>query len=293
MTKLLDALGLPPAPPNAAPTRTPTASASPTPTGLGMRPAEDKSGKKPDNLGLPGLDLPKNGSLADPKKPIDLKLPDDPKKQVDLLADAIARTQDAARRDKLVKLLRDAIARIQPVMSDADAKKEINKLIDKGIDAAGKAALLKIIELVVGRSPSQAPEPRPAASDRAEREGEGPRRAHPQDAGDPVRQATGGARAILSSSGACRRARRPAAFVDVQVLTPDWFHPDPPATWLTVVTAEAYKQKNLRGYEHEVHLDSKGTLKLTIHLPDEPGSYVVVIKNGDRAEQEPEPIELK
>lgn len=292
MTKLLDALGLPPAPPNAAPTRTPTASASPTPTGLGMRPAEDKSGKQPDNLGLPGLDLPKNGNLADPKKPIDLKLPDDPQKQVDLLADAIARTQDAAKRDKLVKLLRDAIARIQPVMSDADAKKEINKLIDKGIDAAGKAALLKIIELVVGRGPSQAPDPdqpHPTGPNVKEK-----------DLGEHILKTPeipfGKPPATHRNSFEFRglpKSTKAGGFLDVQLLTPDWFHPDPPATWLTVVTAEAYKQKNLRGYEHEVHLDSKGTLRLTIHLPDEPGSYVVVIKNGDRAEQEPEPIELK
>ena len=110
-----------------------------------------------DALGLPPAPAPANPTT--PPKQIDFKLPADPKQQVGLLADAIAKTQDAVKSDQLVKLLRDAIAKIQPLVSNAEARKQIDKLIDKGIDAAGKAALMKIIELVVGKGASQAPDP--------------------------------------------------------------------------------------------------------------------------------------
>ena len=288
MSKFLDALGLPPPPATAK------AGASPTPTGLGMRSGDDKAGKKPYDLDLPGLTCPRTSNPDDPKKQPDFKLPTDPKAQVGLLADAIARTSDAVKRDKLVQMLRAAIVKIQPVMSDPEAKKAIDKLIDKGIDAAAKAALMKLIELAVGKGASQAPDPdKPHPTGPNVKEGV-PGEHIFKTPEIPFGKPPAVQRGSFEFRGLPKSAKA-GSFIDVQVLTPHWFSPEPPSTYLVVVSSEAYKKNDLSGGDRAPRIDSKGTLKLSVHLPDEPGSYVVLLQSGGRAEQTTpvEPIELK
>ena len=76
-------------------------------------------------------------------------MPADPRKQVELLADAIAKTQDAVKRDTRARLS-DALAKIQPVMSNAEAKKEIDELMTRP-RCAGTRCSLKLLETAVGK----------------------------------------------------------------------------------------------------------------------------------------------
>ena len=291
MGSLLDKLGLQ-APPPAGAASAPKASS--IPTSLKMR-DDGSAAKKPYDLSLAGLDLPKNYNPDSPKKPIDLKMPADPQKQVELLADAIAKTQDAAKGDQLVRALRDALAKIQPVMSNAEAKKEIDKLIDKGIDAAAKALLMKLIETAVGKPGTQMP-------DDDHRTQYGPA-VKEKDLGEHILKTPeipfGKPPAVHRNSFEFRglpKTAKPSAYVDFKLLTPDWFDPNKsPGSWVIVMEADDFKKNQQSAHNlHDVHIIGKGTLSLTLAMPDDPGKYVIAIKIGPGFESYPvEDIELK
>jgi hypothetical protein len=303
---LLASLGLPP-PRSAtaralksgdAPAATLTASSTSTPTGLGMRdPAPP--GKKAYDLNLPpGLGLPPGYDPDDPRnkkqEPGDLKLPADPQKQVDLLADAISKTQDAVKRDKLVRALRDAVAKIQPVLSEKDAKKQIDKAIDSLIESGSKKLLLDLITAIVGKGPSQAPDP-----DQPHPVGPGMKE---KDLGEHIIKSPeipiGKPPAVHRNSFEFRglpKTAKPSSYVKFKLITPDWFDPGKtPGSWVMIMTPADHAAKKLGGNDTDVHIDRKGTLDLSMRMPDDPGSYVIVIKIQSGFEDYPvEEIELK
>ena len=309
--KLLAALSLPPVPKRAAATAPAAAAASAgasqsssqaAPTSLKMRPddAPAPGARKPYDLRLPGLDLPPprydggDGSGTDKKPAADLKLPADPQKQIDLLADAIARTQDAAKRDKLIRALRDAVAKIQPVMSDKDAKKEIDKAIDSLIASGSKKLLLDLITAIVGKGPSTRPDPdqpHPVGPNVKEKDlGEHIFKSPEIPIGKPP--------AVHRNSFEFRglpKTAKPGAAISYKLLTPDWFDPGKtPGSWVMVMTPEDHSANKLGGNDTDVHIDSKGTLDLRMRMPDTPGNYVIVIKIQSAFEDYPvEPIEVK
>ncbi len=310
--KLLAALGLPAAPKRAAGTAPAAASASAhasqssssaAPTSLKMRPDEAPAPgtRKPYDLRLPGLDLPPphydgrdGGDGTDGKPAADLKLPADPQKQVDLLADAIARTQDAAKRDKLIRALRDAVAKIQPVMSDKDAKKQIDKAIDSLIESGSKKLLLDLITAIVGKGPSTQPDPdQPHAPGPNVKE---------KDLGEHIFKSPeiplGKPPAVHRNSFEFRglpKSAKPGLSISFKLLTPDWFDPGKtPGSWVMVMTPEDHDANKLGGNDTDVHIDGKGTLDLRMRMPEAPGSYVIVIKIQSGFEDYPvEPIEVK
>jgi hypothetical protein len=255
-----------------------------------------------DKLGLPpptDLRLPAGYDPDDPKKragppkAADPKLPADPRKQVELLADAIAKTDDAVKRDQLVRALRDVLAKIVPLMSNAEAKKQIDKLIEKGIDAGAKAALLKLIEAAVGQPAQTMPDddhrtqygPNIKEKDLKEHILSTP----PIPFGKPpaVHRNRFEFRGLPTTA-------KPGVYVKFKLVTPDWFDPNKtPGSWVMVMSTADYAQKKLGGNDTDVHIDQKGTLDRSIRMPDEPGSYVIVIKIQSGFEGDPEPIELK
>ena len=109
MATLLKALGLPTRGATAAPA---PAAAPPVATTAGAGPAGDAP-DAPDRYDVsrlppvegPGgkvidLNLPRNYDPDAPaKKPIDTKLPSDPKERVDFLADLVVKVQDSVKRD--------------------------------------------------------------------------------------------------------------------------------------------------------------------------------------------------
>ena len=242
----------------------------------------DTPPKKPYDLSLPqGLGLPPgyDPDAAKNKPTDDLKLPADPQKQIDLLADAISKTTDAVKRDKLVRALRDAVAKIQPVMSDKDAKKQIDKAIDSLVESGSKKLLLALITAVVGKGPSTAPDPdQPHPVGPAMKE---------KDLGEHIIKSPeipiGKPPAVHRNAFEFRnlpKSAKPSAYVSFKLLTPDWFDPGKtPGSWVIVMDADDFK-KNQQGARniHDVHIVEKGTLSLSLAMPDDPGHYVIAIK---------------
>jgi hypothetical protein len=305
--KLLASLGLVLPPPAArlassgddAPAPASTTTATPMPTTLGMRPGTGTApAKKPYDLNLPpGLGLPPgyDPDAAKNKPPTgDLKLPADPQKQIDMLADAIAKTQDAVKRDKLIRALRDVVAKIQPVMSNKDAKKEIDKAIDSLIASGSKKLLLDLITAIVGKGPSQAPDPdkpHPVGPDMKEKDlGEHIIKSPEIPIGKPP--------AVHRNSFEFRglpKTAKPSTYISFKLLTPDWFDPNKtPGSWVMIMTPEDHAANKLGGNDTDVHIDRKGTLDLSMRMPDAPGSFVIVIKIQSGFEDYPvEEIEVK
>ena len=226
----------------------------------------------------------------------DAKLPADPKKQVDLLADAIVKVQDAAKRDKLVVLLRDALVKIPPVMSDKDARKAIDKAIDSLIESGSKKLLLSLIEAAVGKKATTMP-------DDDKRAQTGPPLKE-KDLGEHILKSPeipiGKPPAVHRNSFEFRglpRSARPSSYIDFTLRTPDWFEPygRMGAGWVLIMEADDYK-KNRDGAARlkDRHIEQKGELKLSLAMPDDPGNYVIAIKVGPSLESYPvENIEIK
>lgn len=291
MGSLLDKLGLRPATPAGT---SATQKSSAAPTTLKMR-DDATTPKKPYDLSLPpGLGLPPGYDPDAATKQPDLKLPADPQKQVDLLAEAIAKTQDAVKRDKLVRALRDAVAKIQPVMSDKEAKKQIDKAIDSLIESGSKKLLLDLISALVGKGPSQQPDPdqpHPTGPNVQEKDLKEHILKSPEI---PIGKPPAVHRNSFEFRGLPKTAK-PSSYVSFKLVTPDWFDPGKtPGSWVMIMTPADHDAGKLAGNDTDVHIVQKGTLDLSMRMPDDPGSYVIVIKIQSAFEDYPvEAIELK
>ncbi len=302
MGSFLDKLGLPPPPTTKG---IMPAAASKSSGGGSLKMRDDAPAKKPYDLSLPpglGLppgydpDKPEKNKAADLPKSDDLpKTSGDPQKQADLLAEAISKTQDAVKRDKLVSALRDLLARIQPVMPAKDAKKAIDKAIDSLVQSGSKKLLLDLITAIVGKGPSTAPDPdQPHATGPNVKE---------KDLGEhifkspeiPLDHVPKVIRNSFEFRG-LKKTVKPSAYIDFKLLTPDWFDPNKtPGSWVIVMEADDFKKNRQSAHDiHDVHIVAKGTLDLSLAMPDDPGKYVIAIKIQADFENYPvEEIEVK
>ena len=268
-----------------------------------------------ESLGLPSLGLPATVALAagpataagpgatltslkmrDPAAPTpDPKLLADPKKQVDLLADAIVKVQDAAKRDKLVVLLRDALVKIQPVMPDKDAKKAIDKAIDSLIETGSKKLLTLLIETLVGKKATEMPpedkreHTGPEEKDLGEHVLKSPEIPLPFDKAPKVHRNSFEFRGLPKKT-------RASSYLDFKLRTPDWFEPygKMGAGRVVVMLADDFK-KNRDGAARlsDKRIENKGEVAMSVLLPIDPGSYVIGIVVGPGLESYPtEDIEL-
>jgi Domain of unknown function (DUF4157) len=80
--------------------------------------------------------------------------------EIKVLTELIERAQDAATRDPLVRTLRDLVASLQPVLPKDQAAKMIDDALRSFINDGIKDLLMKVLELVAGRSATQMPENR-------------------------------------------------------------------------------------------------------------------------------------
>jgi hypothetical protein len=278
MATLLESLGL------IAPQPASTAGAAPaTAPTLQMRPTESKPAT--------GLKLPADYNIDDPKQPGTFKMPADPQAQVELLADAISKTQDAVKRDKLVRALRDALARIQPVMSGKDAKKDIDKAIDSLVESGSKKLLLTVIETIIGKKATEMP-------DDDHRTQTGPAMKE-KDLGEHILKSPeipiGKAPAVHRNAFEFRglpKSAKPSAYIDFKLRTPDWFEPygKMGAGWVVIAEADDFKKNGESARRvHDRHIEAKGEISLSLAMPDDAGQYVVAVKVGST--YEPYPVE--
>ena len=288
-TTLLKSLGLPTlaaAPSTAAPPAAAPRSASPPPIDVSRLPPVAGPDGRPIDLNLPkGYDPD-----APVKKPAFDKLPSDPKERVDFLADAVTRVQDAVKRDKLVVALRDAIVKIQPVMPDKEAKKKIDEAIDSLVSTGSKKLLTALLVAIVGKEPSKMPPdgqrptgPTVKEKDLGETIIKTPELPLPFDQPKKRQQNYFEFRTLPHTA-------RVSSYIDIVLRTPHWFEPygKMGAGRVVIMKAEDHKKEGDRATKlSDKRIEAKGDVKMSLAVPDDPGSYVVGVYVGSGLESNP------
>lgn len=244
---------------------------------LNMRPPADAPLADPKPV-KPDLHLPDDYRLPEEKKPaIELKLPADPKKQVDLLTDAITKVQDAAKRDKLILALRDAIVKIQPVMSGKDARKALDKAIDSLVETGSKKLIMALLEAATGRKATEMPPgddhsqigPPLKEKDLGEHIFKLPELPLPFDQPPKLRHGSFEFRGLPAKA-------RASSYVDFTLRTRDGFESF--TGYVMVMEADDYKKNGGHADRlKESEIKATGDVAMSIAMPDQPGSYVLGI----------------
>ena len=234
---------------------------------------------------------PKKKTLTDAELEKALKsLPTDPPKRAEALADLVTKVSDKAKRDPIVRALRDTIAKIQPIMSDADAKKKIDKAIDDLVDKGVKEGLMQLLKAVVGKEPTpvdrDAPRqdgPNVPEKDLKEHIFKLPEMPLPFDQPPKVRR---NSFELLGLS----KSYKPSKYFDFKLRTPDWFQVNGRmgAGWVVIASKDDFDKTSGRPTRlRDKRIDSKGELSMSLAAPDEPGRYVVYIVVGSGPEDHP------
>ncbi|HMC16813.1 MAG TPA: hypothetical protein VKI18_14340, partial [Albitalea sp.] len=108
------------------------------------------------SLGLRPLTKGDLGQLADEQlEKILSSLPDDPVKRTEVVAGAVSRITEKARRDPIARGLRDWLANKQPFTSDANARKKLDDGIKDLVEKGVKEGLLALVSGLLGKAPTE------------------------------------------------------------------------------------------------------------------------------------------
>lgn len=265
-TNLFDALGLPGLPPGYA---------------LGQGQAAPKA--------APDLRLKRDPAEA---KKTDSRLPADPAERAKFLADLIPRVQDAVKKDTLVRALRDTLAKIQPIMDDKEAKKKIDEAINSLIEKGVKDLLMKLLEVVVGKGPTEMPDrdaprqptgPPMKERDLGERIFKTPELPLPFDQPAKVKQ-------NQFEFGRIPKTARPGETLTIDLRVRDSFAQgkEKGNGWVAVVSAKENER-----VINDAPIEKKSRVQVRLRMPDEPGGYQIRIKVGPGWEWVPEPVPVE
>ena len=224
-------------------------------------------------------------------------LPTDPPKRAEALADLVTKVSDAARRDPIVRALRDVIAKIQPIMSDKDAKKKIDKAINDLVEKGVKEGLMELLKLVVGKEPTKVDRdgPRQDGPNMPEKDlGEHILKTPPIDLpfDKPPKLK------VLRFRIDVAKTLKPSKYFNFTLTTPDGFKVDDSKTgaaWVVIAAKDDYEKSG--GHPRrvrDVHITQKGKFQLSLAAPDDPGPYVIFVMVGPGPEESSrEDIEIK
>lgn len=211
-------------------------------------------------------------------------LPSDPSKRAEALADLVTKVSDTARRDPIVRALRDTLAKIQPLMSEKDAKKKIDDAIKDLVDKGAKAALMALLTAAVGRAPAKvdrdAPRkdgPNMPEKDLGEHILKTPELPLPIDKPPPIKvfrfRIEGVAKSYKGGQG-----------IDFTLTTPDGFKPDDAkmgAAWVVISTKDDFDKNGGRPTIGDGrHVTQRGKQKLWMPAPMDPGRYAIFVRQG-------------
>lgn len=238
---------------------------------LGLAAPDKKTDKKPK-----GLD---DAELAKALK----SLPADPPKRAEALADLASRITEKTRRDPIVKALRDTIAKIQPIMSDADAKKKFDKALGDLVEKGLKDGLMELLKAAVGKAPSKVDRDAPREDgpllpkrDPKEQIFKTPELPLPFDQPPKLK--------VHRFRIEAPKRVPPSKYFDFTLTTPDGFKPDDAKTgaaWVLIATKDDYDKNGGRPtIGRGVHIEKAGRQTLSHAGPDEPGPYVIFVKVG-------------
>ena len=211
-------------------------------------------------------------------------LPGEPRKRAEALAELAAQIGDKVRRDPIVKALRDTVAKITPFMSDAEAKKKLDKALDELVSKGIKDGIMALLKAVVGKEPSKVDRDAPRKDgpnlperDLKERIFKLPELPLPIDQPPKLKVNRFRIESVPKTT-------KPSKYFNFTVTTPDWFRVNDPkmgAAWVVIAAKDDYAKSGGRPKRlADTKIDSKGKLKLSLPAPDDPGAYVIYVALG-------------
>ena len=211
-------------------------------------------------------------------------LPADPPKRAEALADLVTKVSDAARRDPIVRALRDVIAKIQPIMSDKDAKEKIDKAISDLVDKGVKEGIMQLLKAAVGKEPTKVDRdaPRQDGPNLPEKDlGEHILKTPPIDLPfDKPPKLRRGSFEFVGLS----KSYKAWKYIDFKVRTPDSFEPYGKAGAGQVVIAakDDFDKTRGRGTRQlgNKRIEKKGEASISMVAPEAAGRYVIYIVVG-------------
>jgi hypothetical protein len=219
-----------------------------------------------------------------PPKPNALPtVPPETTKRMKDLGDLIAAAGDAATRDKLIKELRDLVIKIQPFLSDDEAKKTLNDAITSGVAEGIKAAIKAALEALAGKSATQMPAdpshtgPDVKPADLKEKIFKTPELPLPFDKPPEAKRFSFEFQSLKASY-------QPNAAIEFTLRTPDDFEPNGTAGAGRVVllALDDYQKNGGLGADAlaQKYVEAKGAVTMSLTAPEKAGAYVLAVRVG-------------
>lgn len=219
-----------------------------------------------------------------PPKPDPLpKVPPETTKRMKDLGDLIAAAGDAATKDPLIKELRDLVIKIQPFLSDEEAKKTLNDAITSGVAEGIKAAIKAALEALAGKSATEMPAdpshtgPDVKPVDLKEKILKSPELPLPFDKPPEVKRYSFEFQSLKASYP-------PNASIDFTLRTPTDFDPNGAAGAGRVVLLALDDYQKNGGLSADAlaqkRIEAKGAVTMSLTAPEKEGTYVLGIRVG-------------
>ncbi|GEM_PF-2687575 len=214
-------------------------------------------------------------------------LPTDPVKRTEVVADAVSRISDKARRDPIARGLRDWLANKQPFTSDANARKKLDEGIKDLVDKGVKDGLLALVSGLLGKDPGQVDRDKKAKdpitrpeNDVGEHIGKSPEFDLPLDKPGKV---THTHFEFLKAPDSVTGGK----YFSFKLRTPTSFKPGVSGNAYVAISSKADFDAKSPHRESEVKFDTKGDLSLSIVAPLDAGRYVMYVVVGPSREDRP------
>jgi hypothetical protein len=221
---------------------------------------------------------PPLGGSGTPSPAATKKPPPESVARINELTEAIKKTQDAVKKDPLVRALRDELAKIQPFMPQKDAKKAIDEAIDSLVKTGADELIKAILRGILGKDPTAVtPGAGPRVGPQDPRPFPSPQVKIPLplpfDKPAPVRRHNFDYRDLHNTYA-------PGEAMKFTVLMPDDFSTISGAKRVVIVAEKDQSEPNPEKFGKPVVLESRSPAKVEFTAPSKPGKYVVRVDVG-------------
>lgn len=216
------------------------------------------------------------------------RLPADPRRRGEVLAELGTRIGDEARRHKVVRDLRDLIAKVQPFISKADARKKLDDALDELAGKGIEKGVMAILEQAFGEAPQRPAEGVKPDKAPGEHVVDGPEFDSPFDKPKAVQ------RLAFRFEEVPPRVP-PSRYFGIKLRVPTDFKPDDRKYGATRVVCQSLADHTTNAGRPPFVIDKRivdrgdkrGLQSLDLQAPDEAGEYVLLIF---RIAAEPQPV---
>jgi hypothetical protein len=233
----------------------------------------------PAKAGGGAADQPAAKGTPLPKSPATPKAPPKLVGEIQGLTDAVREATEIAKKTFLIGKLRDKLAEAQPFLPPGEAKKLIDEALDSLANEGVKQGIMKILEILAGKSATTMPEDRNPKGPNVP-EGvpgqniqKGPK--IPLDFG-----VERGKQLSFEYKNGLRKSYTAGEAMKFTIVPPYYLDSLQGNKRVVIVAAAEARQDNARPIGNSFQLNTSTTQEITLTAPSEPGKYVVRVDVG-------------